>query len=143
MMIAMFQQKIKVNLVSSVWLRTVTATLLCGVVLQPSAAPHTAPAPAPDATLRQAAAAHHITIGAAAASKYLAEADYAAILGSEFSQLQAENEMKFGPIHPRPDTDPNPYDFRGGDALVAFAQSHTWCSAGILSSGITRCRAGS
>jgi endo-1,4-beta-xylanase len=31
--------------------------------------------------------------------------------------------MKFGPIHPRPDTDPNPYDFKGGDALVAFAQS--------------------
>jgi endo-1,4-beta-xylanase len=38
--------------------------------------------------------------------------------------LQAENEMKFGFIHPRPDTDPNPYDFAGGDALVAFAQSH-------------------
>jgi endo-1,4-beta-xylanase len=32
--------------------------------------------------------------------------------------------MKFGPIHPRPDTDSNPYDFKGGDALVAFAQSH-------------------
>jgi endo-1,4-beta-xylanase len=63
-------------------------------------------------------------IGAAAASRFLAEADYSAILGSEFSQLQAENEMKFGPIHPRPDTDPNPYDFKGGDALVAFAQSH-------------------
>ena len=62
-------------------------------------------------------------IGAAAASRFLAEADYSAILGSEFSQLQAENEMKFGPIHPRPDTDPNPYDFKGGDALVAFAQS--------------------
>jgi hypothetical protein len=50
--------------------------------------------------------------------------DYGAILGSEFSQLQAENEMKFAPIHPRPDTDPNPYNFRGGDALVVFAQSH-------------------
>jgi endo-1,4-beta-xylanase len=62
--------------------------------------------------------------GAAAASRFLAEADYSAILGSEFSQLQPENEMKFGPIHPRPDTDPNPYDFKGGDALVAFAQNH-------------------
>jgi endo-1,4-beta-xylanase len=63
-------------------------------------------------------------IGAAADSKFLAETEYSAILRSEFSQLQAENEMKFGPIHPRPDSDPNPYDFKGGDALVAFAKSH-------------------
>ena len=82
-------------------------------------------APLPAAgTLRQAAESRHILIGAAAASRYLDEAEYSAILGSEFSQLQAENEMKFGVIHPRPDTDPNPYDFKGGDALVAFAQSH-------------------
>jgi endo-1,4-beta-xylanase len=45
-------------------------------------------------------------------------------LGSEFSQIQSENEMKFGSIHPRPNTDPNPYSFAGGDALVAFAESH-------------------
>ena len=32
--------------------------------------------------------------------------------------------MKFGSIHPRPNTDPNPYSFAGGDALVAFAESH-------------------
>lgn len=75
-------------------------------------------------TLRQAGDARHIYIGAAVASAFLAEADYSAILGSEFSQLQAENEMKFALVHPRPDTDPNPYNFKGGDALVAFAQSH-------------------
>jgi endo-1,4-beta-xylanase len=75
-------------------------------------------------TLRRAAEARRITVAAAAASAYLGEAEYSAILGSEFSQLQAENEMKFGVIHPRPDSDPNPYDFKGGDALVAFAQSH-------------------
>lgn len=75
-------------------------------------------------TLRQAGELRHVTIGAAAASRYLSEPEYAAILGSEFSQLQAENEMKFGLIHPRPDTDPDPYDFAGGDALVAFAQRH-------------------
>lgn len=63
-------------------------------------------------------------IGAAAASAYLSDPDYSSILGSEFSQLQAENEMKFGPIHPKPDSDPNPYDFAGADKLVAFAQSH-------------------
>ncbi|MGC1650560.1 MAG: endo-1,4-beta-xylanase [Candidatus Sulfotelmatobacter sp.] len=107
------------------WRRAVGAALLCEMILLPGSA-----SPAPRAaqwsagTLRQASEGRHIMIGAAAASRFLAEADYSAILGSEFSQLQAENEMKFGPIHPRPDTDPNPYDFKGGDALVAFAQSH-------------------
>jgi endo-1,4-beta-xylanase len=101
--------------------RTFIATVLCGLALQTGAA---SPEP-PSQTLRQAAEARHVLIGAAAASNYLGEADYSAILGSEFSQLQAENEMKFGLIHPRPETDPNPYDFKGGDALVAFAQSHS------------------
>ncbi|HEY3971929.1 MAG TPA: endo-1,4-beta-xylanase [Candidatus Sulfotelmatobacter sp.] len=96
--------------------RTFIATALCAIALQSAAS-----APA---TLRQLADARHILIGAAAASAYLGDADYSAILGSEFSQLQAENEMKFGVIHPRPDNDPNPYDFKGGDALVAFSQSH-------------------
>jgi endo-1,4-beta-xylanase len=96
------------------------------MILQPgSASPEPRAAQSPAVTLRQAAEARHVIIGAAVASRYLDEADYSAILGSEFSQLQAENEMKFGPIHPRPDTDPNPYDFKGGDALVAFAQIHS------------------
>ncbi|HEY6467973.1 MAG TPA: endo-1,4-beta-xylanase, partial [Candidatus Acidoferrales bacterium] len=85
---------------------------------------HATAAPKPADTLRHAGEAHHILIGAAAASAHLPEPEYAAILGMEFSQLQAENEMKFGVIHPRPDTDLQPYDFRGGDALVAFAQAH-------------------
>jgi endo-1,4-beta-xylanase len=55
----------------------------------------------------------------------LAEAEYSAVLGSEFSQLQPEIETKFGPIHPRPDSDPDPYQFNGADKLVAFAQSHS------------------
>lgn len=75
-------------------------------------------------TLRQAASAHDIKIGTAAASAFLSEPDYSAILGSEFSQLQAENEMKFGEIHPRPETDPSPYNFKGADTLVAFARAH-------------------
>src|SRR5579871_618455 len=95
----------------------IAGTALCMVTFKAIAA-------APADTLRQAAAGRHITIGAAAASAYLAEPDYAPILGSEFSQLQAENEMKFGLIHRRPDTDANPYNFKGADALVAFAQSH-------------------
>jgi endo-1,4-beta-xylanase len=100
---------------------TPKAALIAGVLLLVILAAAQAP---PATTLRQAAEAHHILVGAAAAPAFLAEPDYANILGSEFSQLQPENAMKFGPIHPRPDTDPQPYDFRGADALVAFAQAH-------------------
>lgn len=117
----MFKHKTEVEFVSSWWQRTIMAAVLCGIALPIGAA---SPKPPADATLRQAAGARHILIGTAAASWFLAEADYSSILGSEFSQLQAENEMKFGPIHPRPDSDPNPYDFKGADALVAFALSH-------------------
>jgi endo-1,4-beta-xylanase len=77
--------------------------------------------PPPQTTLRQTAAAHNINIGAAAYSPYLSDSNYALILGTEFSQLQAENEMKFGFVHPGVSS----YDFTGGDALVSFAQSHT------------------
>jgi endo-1,4-beta-xylanase len=74
--------------------------------------------------LSQAAAPHGIKIGTAADSGFLSETQYSTILGSEFSQLEPENEMKFGLIHPRPNTDPNPYDFSGADTLVSFAQAH-------------------
>jgi endo-1,4-beta-xylanase len=121
-------------LIDGLWragLRVASAALLCGIIFQPgSASPEPRTALPAVGTLRQAGEARHILIGAAAASAFLAEADYSAILGSEFSQLQAENEMKFGLIHPRPDTDPNPYDFKGGDALVASAQSHSMAVRG-------------
>jgi endo-1,4-beta-xylanase len=103
----------------------IATAVLCAVALERGVAapkPHTAGTEA--ATLRQTGEARHIIIGTAAASRLLNEPEYAAILGSQFSQLQAENEMKFGAIHPRPDTDTNPYDFKGGDALVAFAKAH-------------------
>jgi len=90
-----------------------------------------APAQTPPAeTLRQAAEPHHILIGAAANPACLNEPEYANILGSEFSQLQPENAMKFGPIHPRPDTDRQPYDFSDADALVAFAKAHNMAVRG-------------
>jgi endo-1,4-beta-xylanase len=75
----------------------------------------------PPTTLRQVAATHNIKVGAAADSQFLSDANYSATLGSEYSQLQAENEMKFGLIHPGVSA----YDFTGADALVAFAQAHT------------------
>jgi len=95
--------------------------------------------PPPQTTLRQVAGAHNIYVGAAADSPYLSDAGYAATLGSEYSQLQAENAMKFGIIHPGFTT----YDFTGGDALVAFAQAHTMVVRGCTrSSGITKYRHG-
>ena len=75
-------------------------------------------------TLRRAAEARHILIGTAAAPRYLNEADYSAILGSEFSQLEPENQMKFQVVHPRAGDDPNSYDYKPADALADFAQSH-------------------
>jgi endo-1,4-beta-xylanase len=121
---SLLQPLARIDLIRHFW-RPATAVILCAFLFLPgSALPGPRAALPPAGTLRQAAEARHITIGAAAASRYLTEAEYSAILGSEFSQLQAENEMKFGPIHPRPDTDSKPYDFKGGDALVAFAQSH-------------------
>src|ERR1700733_3812360 len=109
------------------WHRIATAVLICGLAFQsgPASLKAQTDATPPAAALRQAGEARHIKIGAAAASGYLAEPDYSAILGSEFSQLQPENETKFGPIHPRPDSDPNPYNFAGADKLVAFAESHS------------------
>jgi len=85
----------------------------------------TTPPPQP-LTLAQAAAHHSIRVGAAADSPYLSDSNYAAILGSEFSQLQAENEMKFSIVHPTVGT----YDFSGGDALVSFAQAHSMAVRG-------------
>src|SRR5262249_24880298 len=75
-------------------------------------------------TLREAAEARGVHIGTAVASRLLNESEYAQILGTEFSQLEPENEMKFGLIHPRPDSDPEPYNFKGADELVAFAELH-------------------
>src|ERR1051325_126505 len=74
-------------------------------------------------TLRTTADPHDIKVGAAPDSVFLSDSRYSSILGSEFSQLEPENEMKFGLIHPRPDSDPNPYDFSGADTLVSFAQA--------------------
>jgi endo-1,4-beta-xylanase len=82
--------------------------------------------PPPTLTLGQAAATHHIKVGAAADSPYLSDPQYPAILGSEFTQLQAENEMKFATIHPASGT----YAFSGGDALVTFAQAHSMAVRG-------------
>ncbi len=77
--------------------------------------------PPSSTTLQQVATPHGITIGTAADSYYLSDTNYSAVLGSEFGQLEPENEMKFAVVHPSQGT----YDFSGADTLVAFAQAHS------------------
>src|SRR6476646_7317188 len=76
--------------------------------------------PPPTATLAQNAAKHSLKVGAAADSFYLSDSSYAGILGSEFNELTAENEMKFQTVAPTATTT----DYSGADALVSFAQAH-------------------
>jgi endo-1,4-beta-xylanase len=75
-------------------------------------------------TLRAAAEKRGVKIGAAVAPFHLSESAYASTLATEFSQLEPENAMKFAPIHPRPNTDPNPFDFAACDELLKFAREH-------------------
>lgn len=70
--------------------------------------------------LRELAGQREIRIGAAVDPAHFAEPDYAQTLAREFNQIQPENAMKFGPIHPGPST----YNFGPGDSIVAFAKSH-------------------
>jgi endo-1,4-beta-xylanase len=78
-------------------------------------------------TLRQAGAQRALLMGAAADADEFGEPDplvlepaYAATLGSQYNMLEAENAMKWNPIHPAQNT----YNFEPGDQLVAFAQAH-------------------
>src|SRR5258708_30502780 len=70
--------------------------------------------------LRQLTDQRGIRLGAAADPSHLTEAPYADTLAREFSQLEPENAMKFGPIHPGPAT----YNFGPPDALASFARTH-------------------
>lgn len=72
------------------------------------------------ATLAQNAAKHSLMVGAAADSPYLSDSSYASILGSEYNELTAENEMKFASVAPTSATE----TYTGADALVSFAQAH-------------------
>jgi endo-1,4-beta-xylanase len=77
-------------------------------------------------SLRDLAAQRGIHIGSAADPSYFSEAGYSDTLGREFNQLEPENDMKFGPIHPGPTT----YNFVRADALVAYAQAHNMAVRG-------------
>ena len=70
--------------------------------------------------LRNASKTRHINLGTAASALHLEDPTYTRILGSEFAQLEPENEMKFARVHPEPDR----YDFRSADRLVSLAGAH-------------------
>jgi endo-1,4-beta-xylanase len=74
----------------------------------------------PAQPLRQLTDQRGIRLGAAADPSHFSEALYADTLAREFSQIEPENAMKFGPIHPGPSA----YNFGPPDALVSFARQH-------------------
>lgn len=61
-----------------------------------------------------------ICIGSAVDPSRFSDGAYVTTLAREFSQVEPENAMKFGPIHPQPGT----YNFGPADAIVSFAQTN-------------------
>jgi len=98
----------------------------CGGGGSPTAPPTPAATPTPGplytevAPLRDAAARAGRLVGAAVYSSGLAsDATYAGAAGRHFNYLTAEWEMKWDPVQKVPGV----FDFSGGDAIVAFAES--------------------
>jgi len=76
--------------------------------------------------LRQIAEVRGIRVGTATDPSYFSDGLYKPTLAREFSQVEPENAMKFGPIHPGPMT----YSFGTADAIVAFAESNNMAVRG-------------
>ena len=77
--------------------------------------------PALTGPLRALAARRGVSVGATVlTSSSLTDAQYAAVLGGEYSMLTPENDMKWSAVHPQPGV----YGFVAPDLDVAFAQSH-------------------
>jgi len=118
---------------SSLWARLPVLSvallflLACGGGgFEPTPVPTPAPTPTPGppwneaAPLRDAAAATGRLVGAAVSSSALAtDPTYAGAAGRHFNYLTAEYEMKWDPVQKTQGV----YDFSGGDAIVAFAES--------------------
>ena len=89
--------------------------LLAGAVLLPG-----------QTTLRQAGSQRALLMGAAADANEFGQADrllipaYGSTLGTQYNMLEAENAMKWNPIHPSQ----NVYNYIPGDDLVKFAQKN-------------------
>lgn len=74
----------------------------------------------PQPSLRQAADRARVLVGAAVRPSQLSEAAYASTLAREFNMVEAEDAMKWWIVRRNADA----FDFRGGDEVVQFAQSH-------------------
>ncbi len=74
----------------------------------------------PDIDLREVARRKNLLVGSACSFRELQWPEFTQLLAEEASIVVPENEMKWQTVHPAPDR----YDFRRGDALVAFAQAH-------------------
>ncbi len=71
-------------------------------------------------SLRQAADHAGVLIGTAVRPSQLSEANYASTVAREYNMIEAEDVMKWWVLRP----DEASFDFRQGDELVRFAQSH-------------------
>src|SRR5579871_1150918 len=96
--------------------------LLTGCPHRRSGPAHGASAPPKVSTLKAGGARHDVLISTAVNPVHLDDTQYTNVLTTEFAGVEPENAMKFGPIHPRPNIDEQPYDFAAADRLVAFAE---------------------
>ena len=72
-------------------------------------------------TLKAAAASRGLLVGCCVHAKALREQpDYTALVKQQMSILVAENEFKFGPIHPQPTT----FFFDDADLIIHFAEQN-------------------
>ena len=76
--------------------------------------------PSSPQSLRKAADSAGVLIGTAVRAPQLAERDYASTLAREFNLVEAEDAMKWWVVRPTE----NAFDFRQGDEIVRFANSH-------------------
>ncbi|TML90546.1 MAG: endo-1,4-beta-xylanase [Actinobacteria bacterium] len=73
------------------------------------------------APLRRLAARHGLAFGTAVRATALQQDDdFSDVLGHQYNALTPENELKWAVVHPQPDM----YDFRAADIIVAFARRH-------------------
>ncbi|HVL40101.1 MAG TPA: endo-1,4-beta-xylanase [Fimbriimonadaceae bacterium] len=79
---------------------------------------------APANSLGQAAGRLGMDFGTAVEPWHLDDPDLEPIMRAEFSVIEAENSMKFGPIHPREGAALEAFDFEGPDRLANFARNN-------------------
>ena len=76
--------------------------------------------------LRDLADQRSIRIGTAVNPSRLTETLYSGTLSREFNQVEPENSLKFGSVHPNP----SEYNFGPPDSLAAFASGHKMAMRG-------------